>query len=91
MIPDEAVEVTAKYLYRSASAGQAYMRTWEDLSEDALNAWKKEATRVLKKAAPSIAAQAWDDGATEQAKCYGMAKDTGPNPFRSKANGPGRC
>jgi len=29
-------------------------------------------------------AEAWDAGAEAQAKCYGMDKDTGPNPYRSQ-------
>lgn len=86
-IPDEAVEALARILAYEALL-DADMGGWgfdaeTDSSGRFMPTARHKARRYLEAAAPHMLAEAWEEGAREQARCYGMDKDTGPNPYRS--------
>jgi len=51
---NDALEVTAKCLYKAVRAGQPYMRKWEDVEDPARMSWMKEAAKLLRSIGPLI-------------------------------------
>jgi hypothetical protein len=80
VIPDAAVDKAARVLYEREH-GTAVR--WGAIPQPMRRRYRSDAREALEAATLRLLAAAWDEGARAQAECYGMEKDTGPNPYRA--------
>jgi hypothetical protein len=79
-IPDAAVEKAARVLYEREHGTDV---RWGAIPQPMRRRYRNDARAALEVAAIYMLAAAWNEGATAQAECYGMDKDTGPNPYKA--------